>query len=99
MKRIAAISLLVFTLCLWLSSFPAQALPEGVVVRLGIENVYAVAFSPDGATLAGPTYIGVYLLNHTTLEQTAAFETDKTMDSVAFSPDGKLLASGRGKSE
>ncbi len=98
MKRVAAISLLAVIVCFWLSSFPAQALPDGAVARLGKGGIgwgdRVVAFSPDGATLAVATSIGVYLYNFTTLEEIAFFETNAQVNSVAFSPDGSLLASG-----
>ena len=79
-----------------ISSFTSQllALPEGAIARLGIGNVFGVAFSPNGKMLAAATEYGMYLFDPFTLARIASFETNSVMTSVAFSPDGSLLASG-----
>jgi len=44
--------------------------------------------------LAFATYIGVYLYDSRTYQQIAFFETDTPVNSIAFTPDGHLLAAG-----
>ncbi len=58
-------------------------------------EVYAVAFSPDGQTLASATWDGrVHLRKRDgTLLLTIAGHKE-SVDTVAFSPDGKTIASG-----
>jgi WD40 repeat protein len=97
-KRIFAILLtLIPILGIWTT---AIALPEGAVARLGKGSISswnrAVQFSPDGTLLAVATSIGVYLYNAQTLDEVALLETNAGMYSVAFSPDGRVLASGSG---
>jgi len=81
-----------------ISSFSSQllALPEGVVARLGIGNVNAVTFSPDGKFLAVASSIGIFLLDPFSLAEIYSFDTKASMASIAFSLDGSLLASGSG---
>ena len=52
------------------------------------------AWSPDGNLLAVGSPLGVYLYNPQTLEQVKFILTDEYIDSLAFSPDGKTLATG-----
>jgi WD40 repeat protein len=56
--------------------------------------VNAVAFSPDGRTIAvGNDALNMGLWNTSTGRETASlFEPDA--DALAFSPDGKTLAAG-----
>jgi len=80
-----------------ISSFSSQllALPEGAVARFGgMGEVNAVTFSPDGKYPAVATSIGVTLLDPFSLAEIYSFDTTASMTSVAFSPDGSLLASG-----
>ena len=74
-------------------------LPEGVLARLGKGNIAlrdrAVAYSPDGTRLAVASSIGVWLYDvHTGAEVALFIERTSFVYSVAFSPDGKTLASG-----
>ena len=66
-------------------------------IRLGTsEGIYSLAFSPDGATLAGGTWKGaIHLWDATTGKEikTLTGHTDAVM-SLAFSPDGTTLVSG-----
>ena len=59
-------------------------------------EVTALAFSPDGATLASANWDGtLYLWNAVTGEQLFTLEGHKGgVRSIAFSPDGKTVASG-----
>jgi len=96
MKRIFAILLtLVLILGTWTT---AIALPEGAVARLGKGSISwedrAVQFSPDGTLLAVATSIGVYLYDVQTHNEVALLETNTSMNSVAFFPNGRILASG-----
>ena len=73
--------------------------PLAILAQEGRKNeVWSVAFSPDGRTLAsGHTDYTIRLWEVSTGQQTATLEghTD-WVHSVAFSPDGKTLASGSG---
>ena len=76
----------------------AEISPESVerLVALALwptsDEVSQIAYSPDGRTLAVATYSGVKLLDAQTGQRLAAWPTPAW--SVAFSPDGALLASG-----
>jgi WD40 repeat protein len=66
-------------------------------------NVFGVAFSPDGSTVAGdfrrhPLISGVVLWDARRGVQLAerALEDGKSLSRVVFSPDGKTLAGGYG---
>ena len=70
-------------------------LPEGAIVRLGKGTVSDVKFSPDGNLLAVATNIGVWLYDgHTGSEIVLLNKKPKDVRTVAFSPDGKTLATG-----
>ncbi|MCR4405294.1 MAG: hypothetical protein NUW06_08510, partial [Candidatus Acetothermia bacterium] len=71
-------------------------LPEGAVARLGLGTITSnVVFSPDGRHLAVATSLGIELRDVGTLELVRFFHGHtSSVFSVAFSPDGRLLASG-----
>ncbi|HEY1860061.1 MAG TPA: WD40 repeat domain-containing protein [Gemmataceae bacterium] len=59
----------------------------------------ALAFSPDGRTLAGPDYEGNIILWDTTtakVRTTIKQEDQRRVSSLAFSPDGKTFAAAIG---
>jgi WD40 repeat protein len=58
--------------------------------------ITALAFSPDGATLAGPTWDdeGIALLDARTGEQKGDLYAEDPVLAVAFSADGKFVAAG-----
>src|SRR5437588_2103133 len=88
------------TICLLLillaAELSAAQKPE-LVVQTGHSNdVRAVAFSPDGKTLASGSFdMTIKLWDVTSGTQLRTLTGHSgTVDSVAFSPDGKTLASG-----
>ena len=70
-------------------------LPEGAKWRIGRGAMQELAYSPDGTRLAVASSIGIWLYDTETLKE-AALLTNHTAEvlSVAYSPDGSLLASG-----
>ena len=90
---------LLMLLVLFLPHTPAQGvthlnLPEGAVARLGKGRFPEIQYSPDGTRLAVASTIGIWLYDTTTDRAVALLtgHTDRVV-SVAFSPDGKTLAS------
>lgn len=81
-----------------LAAFLSQPLPDGSIARLGKGEVYDIALSPDGDSVALATSIGVYryqLEGTTGTPQELWFvPTTVRTTSVAFSPDGHLVAAG-----
>ena len=75
-----------------------QALPEGAVARLGKGMVNQVTVSPAANAVAAATSIGVYVYrlgaDGHTLEEAWFGPTATPLHSVAFSQDGKTLATG-----
>ena len=70
-------------------------LPEGAIARLGKGGINLMRFSPDGARLAVGTDVGVWVYDVPDGKETALF-TGHTgqVNALAFSTDGKILASG-----
>ena len=70
-------------------------LPEGAIARLGKGGINIMRFSPDGTRLAVGTDIGVWLYDVPDGKETALFAEDiGQVNALAFSTDGKILASG-----
>jgi len=69
-------------------------LPPEAKRRLGKGGINTMQFSPDGAQLAVGTSIGLWVYNiRTGDEKLLPMLQQKQVHSVAFSPDGKILAS------
>ncbi len=76
-------------------------LPEGALARLGKGAIgmggRAVAYSSDGTLLAVGSSLGIWLYDaHTYTEVALLTGHTGTVNSVVFSPDGKILASVTG---
>ena len=70
-------------------------LPEGAIARLGKGGINIMRFSPDGTRLAVGTDVGVWLYDVSNGKETALFtEHPGQVNALAFSTDGKILASG-----
>jgi WD40 repeat protein/transcriptional regulator with XRE-family HTH domain len=73
----------------------AAAARPGIAILTATANVNAVAFSPDGRTLAAGTGDGaVVLWDVATRQKTAELVGPDQVTSLAFSPDGKTVAGG-----
>ncbi len=75
---------------------PRNAREVVQLARWGKGTVNEVAWSPNQQLLAVASSLGVYLYDAKTLEEVRFFETEAWVNSIAFSPDGRLLASGSG---
>ena len=70
-------------------------LPEGAIARLGKGGINIIRFSPDGTQLAVGTDVGLWLYDVADGKETALFtERIGHVNALAFSSDGKMLASG-----
>jgi WD40 repeat protein len=72
---------------------PANAGSVGELARWGNGLFHSALFSPDGKYLAAATSIGIYLYDASTFAQIRLIQTPEQADQLAFSPDGKILAS------
>ncbi len=69
-------------------------LPEGAIARLGKGGINLMRFSPDGARLVVGTDVGVWLYDLPDGKETSLFTGQRgQVNAIAFSPDGKTLAS------
>ena len=74
---------------------PQWHLPEGAKARIGKGAIREIRYSPDGTRLAVASSIGIWIYDAQSGEELDLLtgHTDYVL-SVAFSPDGKMLASG-----
>ena len=91
---------LLFTSTIYQSISYAQdytkwGLPDGAIARFGKGSIHEITYSPDNSLLAVASSIGIWLYDADTLQEHALLtgHTDRVY-SVAFSPDGKTIASG-----
>ncbi|MDE0184884.1 MAG: WD40 repeat domain-containing protein [Candidatus Poribacteria bacterium] len=73
---------------------PQWGLPEGAKARIGKGRIGEIQYSPDGTRLAVASSIGIWLYDAAT-HQEIALLTGHTgfVTSLAFSPNGEILAS------
>lgn len=75
-------------------------LPEGATARLGKGEITDIKFAPDGSRFAVATSIGIWLYDAQTGTELALWiGHQKSVNAIAFSPDGSTLASGDEGSE
>ena len=98
-KKAYFISLLILISVFFMANSLAQdyarmGLPEGVVARLGKGYINDIAYAPDGTQLAVATSIGIWLYDTSTdTELNLLSEVPDYVQAIAFSPDGRTLAS------
>ena len=67
-------------------------LPDGASARFGPGLISGMAFSPDNASLAVGTRVGVWMYELDTMQPVTLLETERGMiHNVVFSPDGKWV--------
>lgn len=64
------------------------------LARWGKGVITDAAYSPDGKLIGIATTLGVSLYDAETLDERVSIDTDASVASIAFSPDGKFLATG-----
>ena len=70
-------------------------LPEDAKARLGKGSIVDIQYSPDGKFLAAASGIGIWLYDVTVYQEVSLLtEHVKTVNSLAFSADGRTLTSG-----
>ena len=70
-------------------------LPESAIARLGKGGINIIRFSPDGTRLVVGTDIGVWIYDVPDGKETVLLTKDTgRINALAFSIDGKILASG-----
>lgn len=67
---------------------------EGAIARLGKGGINIMRFSPDGSYLAVGTDVGTWLYNVQDGTETALFSEHAGVNALAFTQDGRQLASG-----
>ncbi|MDE0682892.1 MAG: hypothetical protein OXI63_08265 [Candidatus Poribacteria bacterium] len=70
-------------------------LPKAAKARFGKGGINAIQFSPDGTQIAVGSNIGLWLYDVQTAKEISMFPG--MCQSIAFSPDGRFIASGGSK--
>ena len=93
---ILLISLAVLTLArnAFAQESPQWHLPEGATVRLGKGSINEIAYSPDSTRLAVASSIGIWMYDSKTGEALDLLAPNTGVESMSFSPDGQILATG-----
>ena len=74
--------------------YTRMGLPEGAIARLGKGYINDIAYAPDGTQLAVATSIGVWFYDTSTdTELDLLSEEPDCVETIAFSPDSRTLAS------
>ena len=102
MKMTLVFTLILLTLSLFILSPNAKAvdtillgLPEGAITRIGKGSINSITYSPDGQHLAVGSSIGIWIYDTETGQELDLFPENTTdVISIAYSPDGKTIASG-----
>ena len=73
------------------------SLPDNAKARLGKGNIHEIVYSPDGTRLVVGSSIGVWIYDtQSGYELALLAEHSESVNSVSFSPDGQMIASGHG---
>ena len=89
-----------FSLSAFAQDYTGWGLPDGAKARLGKGSIREVQYSPDGARLAVAGSIGIWLYDaRTGAELSLLTGHTGEITSVAFSPDGRTLASASGSGD
>ena len=75
--------------------YTQENLPEGAKTRLGKGSINDIQFSPDSTQLAVASSIGIWIYDTRTGEELNLLTGHRgSVSSIAYSPNGHLLASG-----
>ena len=95
-------ALLLISICFLPNSFAQNSsqwhLPDSAVARLGKGSIVDITYAPNGTHFAVVSTIGIWLYDARTYKETALLtgHTWEEVSTIAFSLDGKTLASGGG---
>ena len=96
MKKIlySVLITLTFTTLSFAQDSPQWHLPEGAKMRLGKGRANEIAYSPDGTKLAVASAIGIWIYDAQTGEEVNLIPVETSpINTIAFSPDGKMIVS------
>lgn len=100
MKTVLSFSMMLAASVVCFSNILAEVhiqehLPEGARARIGKGSVYGLAFSLDNTQIAAASSIGIWIYDaHTDEALRLLTGHTERVYSVAFNPDGSVLASG-----